>query len=216
MKQQSSLHVLLHLLRILENTCTMSGDHIRKLIVGISGATNSGKSTLVGQLLSALPNCSAIHQDDYYLEPGDKRLTWIPELNHENWDEMKAMEMDKLVRNIQQWARPKETHSPGDHSIPILLVDGFLLYNYKPLNEVFDKRYFLEVNRTVCWRRRRDRDYDPPDVPGYFDQIVWPAYLNNLEGIKDQTDITFLDGTRQKEELFQTVLKDILSMMSSY
>lgn len=190
----------------------MSGDHARKLIIGISGATNSGKSTLVDLLLSALPNCSAIHQDDYYLESGDKRLTWIPELNHENWDEMKAMEMDKLVRDIQDWS--SDTIKLSHSSTSILLVDGFLLYNYKPLNQLFNKRYFLEVNRDVCWSRRREREYIPADVPGYFDKIVWPAYLDNLKEIKEQTDITFLDGTSNKEELFQTVLKDILSIAS--
>ncbi|XP_021346155.1 nicotinamide riboside kinase 2-like [Mizuhopecten yessoensis] len=189
----------------------MSGDHIEKLVIGISGATNSGKSTLVEQLVSALPNCSAIHQDDYYLEPGDERLTWIPELNHENWDEMKALEMERLVRDIQQWVR--DTHSPGGDSISVLLVDGFLLYNYRPLNELFSKRYFLNVSQTVCRSRRSERNYEPPDVPGYFDQIVWPAYLESREEIKDQSDITFLDGTSKKEDIFQTVLKDILSVI---
>ncbi|XP_060064074.1 nicotinamide riboside kinase 1-like [Ylistrum balloti] len=176
-------------------------------------ATNSGKSTLVKQLVSALPSCSAIHQDDYFLEPGDKRLTWIPELNHEHWDEMKAIEMDKLVSDIQQWM--KKISSQSDHSSSILLVDGFLLYNYRPLNAVFSKRYFLDVNKSVCRSRRSERDYDPPDVPGYFDKIVWPAYLNNFEEIKDMTGITFLDGTIKQEDIFQIVLKDILSIIPS-
>uniref|UniRef100_A0A2K5IEI8 Nicotinamide riboside kinase 2 n=1 Tax=Colobus angolensis palliatus TaxID=336983 RepID=A0A2K5IEI8_COLAP len=40
-----------------------------KLIVGIGGMTNGGKTTLTNSLLRALPNCCVIHQDDFFKAP---------------------------------------------------------------------------------------------------------------------------------------------------
>ena len=33
------------------------------------------------------------------------------------------------------------------------------------------------------------RHYDPPDVPGYFDAVVWPEHLKHLDAIQEQQDI---------------------------
>lgn len=50
--------------------------------------TNSGKSTIVEKLLQEMPNATVVHQDYYFLPPGDPRLepVYIPELDHHNWE----------------------------------------------------------------------------------------------------------------------------------
>lgn len=208
-----SLHVQPEITRKFRNS--MSGDLISHLVIGISGATNSGKSMLVDELATVLPNCSLIHQDDYFLNEGDERLLWIPELNHNNWDDRSAIEMDRLVGDIREWMMDPP-HTGSSEHVPILLVDGFLLYNYRPLNEVFNKRYFLKISEAVCRSRRSKRGYIPPDVPGYFDKVVWPTYLEHLEEIRDQSDIKFLDGTDKKEDLIEEVRKEVHEIISLY
>lgn len=39
------------------------------------------------------------------------------------------------------------------------------------------------------------RKYEPPDVPGYFEQYVWPAYELHVEQIVRSPRYSVLDGT---------------------
>ena len=39
----------------------------------------------------------------------------------------------------------------------------------------------------------RTRDYNPPDVPGYFDKVVWPHYIQAYSEIMERDDISELN-----------------------
>uniref|UniRef100_A0A493TNC9 Nicotinamide riboside kinase 2 n=1 Tax=Anas platyrhynchos platyrhynchos TaxID=8840 RepID=A0A493TNC9_ANAPP len=41
------------------------------IVIGIGGVTNGGKTTLTRKLMQALPNCSVVHQDDFF-KPQDE------------------------------------------------------------------------------------------------------------------------------------------------
>lgn len=47
---------------------------------------------------------------------------------------------------------------------------------------------------TLGEKRRVTRTYEPPDVPGYFEQYVWPAYEGHVEKIRGNTSVRLLDG----------------------
>ncbi|KAG8711955.1 ribosylnicotinamide kinase [Ceratobasidium sp. 423] len=44
---------------------------IRVITVGIGGASSAGKTTLARQLSSVLPECTVVHQDDYWSDPDE-------------------------------------------------------------------------------------------------------------------------------------------------
>ncbi len=71
------------------------------LVVGLSGATCSGKSTLAKALSSAFPNAKCLNQDDYYLQETDSRHTWVAELKHINWDVVTAFDMEAFDKAVE-------------------------------------------------------------------------------------------------------------------
>ncbi|CAC5414377.1 NRK1_2 [Mytilus coruscus] len=192
-----------------EITCSLeNGMKLKNVfIIGISGPSNSGKTSLTSCLQKSLPGSSHICQDSYFHPPGDKRLTWVPEVQNHNWEVFSSLDMDSMVKDVKKW---KEKWMEEVQDKPsILLVEGFTIFNYGPLNELFDKRYFLVTSEETCRQRRLTRYYNPPDVPGYFDKVVWPHHIQNFGEITERVDINFIKEGMSKEEIFTQVKNDI-------
>ncbi|XP_041643754.1 nicotinamide riboside kinase 1 [Cheilinus undulatus] len=192
---------------------------MKTLVVGVGGMTNGGKSTLSKSLHQQIPNSCIIAQDSYF-----KDDSVVPMDSHgfKQYDMLDALHMDTMMTDVDSWRRdpesflrqcgliPEQTTPSEEEEVFVLIVEGFLIFNHRPLNELFDKRYFMEIPYEICKKRRSSRVYRPPDPPGYFDGHVWPMYLKNrreMEGMV--TGIVFLDGLKPKEELLAAVCKDV-------
>uniref|UniRef100_A0A3Q0RKP2 Muscle-specific beta 1 integrin binding protein n=1 Tax=Amphilophus citrinellus TaxID=61819 RepID=A0A3Q0RKP2_AMPCI len=151
-----------------------------KCIIGIGGVTNGGKTTLTKNLIKALPNCCVVHQDDFF----KVMIT--------------ALDMEAMTNTIKGWIENpvKFARSHGvslssasasdladpDEQIHILIVEGFLLYNYPPLLDVFDKCYYITIPYEECKRRRRGKKFidhcSDPNVdclPFYLRHTFWDS-----------------------------------------
>uniref|UniRef100_H2V1L7 Nicotinamide riboside kinase 1 n=1 Tax=Takifugu rubripes TaxID=31033 RepID=H2V1L7_TAKRU len=201
----------------MSRNCVARASEIKKLIVGIGGMTNGGKSTLSQSLHQQIPNSCVIAQDSYFKVEDESE---VPEDSHgfKQYDLLDALHMDTMMSDVDSWRRDpvqflrQRSLKPSDEQLFVLIVEGFLIFNYRPLNLLFDKRYFMEIPYDVCKRRRSLRVYTPPDPPGYFDGHVWPMYLKNRIEMEDSTPgigELFLDGQKPKEELLSGVRDDV-------
>ncbi|XP_077281226.1 nicotinamide riboside kinase [Temnothorax americanus] len=185
-------------------------------VVGISGATCSGKSTLADKIRDTFPTSITLRQDDFFLLPDDPRHVKIQELNHINWDVITSLDMQKMYSDVR-----KILESPGrtaTASKRLLILDGFLLFKHKAIADLCDCKYFLTLTKEQCWERRKNRIYEPPDVPGYFDKIVWPEYVKYKNAVVRNNEmcktITFIDGSKDMEEIYEGVSNEISHVVS--
>lgn len=75
----------------------------RYLVVGISGVTCGGKSSLAKRLQSAHPSSILIQQDDYFFPEGHPRHVPAPGMPHHcNWDCTGALDMERLLQDVRQ------------------------------------------------------------------------------------------------------------------
>ncbi|XP_016078518.1 PREDICTED: nicotinamide riboside kinase 1 isoform X1 [Miniopterus natalensis] len=184
---------------------------MKTFVIGISGVTNGGKTTLAKNLEKHLPNCSVISQDDFF-KPESEIET--DENGFLQYDVLEALNMEKMMSTVSCWMEsPRRSLVSADwksEEIPILIIEGFLLFNYKPLDTIWNRSYFLTIPYEECKRRRSTRVYEPPDPPGYFDGHVWPMYLKHRREIEDiMWEIVYLDGTKSEEDLFSQVYEDL-------
>ncbi|XP_037337857.2 nicotinamide riboside kinase 1 isoform X2 [Pungitius pungitius] len=192
---------------------------MKTLVVGVGGITNGGKSTLSKSLHLQIPNSCLIAQDSYFK---DDSVVPVDTNGFKQYDKLDALLMDTMMGEVDSWRRdpeaflrrrgpnPERTTPSADEAVHVLIVEGFLIFNHGPLNELFYKRYFMEIPYDVCKRRRSSRVYTPPDPPGYFDGHVWPMYLKNRQEMESMgTEILFLDGLKPKEELLAHVYRDV-------
>ncbi|XP_060894678.1 nicotinamide riboside kinase 1 isoform X2 [Labrus mixtus] len=192
---------------------------MKTLVVGVGGMTNGGKSTLSMSLHQQIPNSCIIAQDSYFK---DDSVVPVDSHGFKQYDMLDALHMDTMMSDIDSWRRdpeaflkqcgpfPEQTAASADEEVFVLIVEGFLIFNHRPLNELFDRSYFMQIPYEVCKKRRSSRVYMPPDPPGYFDEHVWPMYLKNRREMERMVSgIVFLDGLKPKEELLAAVCKDV-------
>ncbi|XP_051856832.1 nicotinamide riboside kinase 2-like [Antechinus flavipes] len=191
-----------------------------KYIIGIGGMTNGGKTTLTNRLIKTLPNCCVIHQDDFY-KPQDQ--IEVGEDGFKQWDVLESLGMEAMLNTVLEWLNnpmkfasthginiqqnSQESNSDDTH---ILILEGFLLYSYKPLLDLYSRRYFLAVPYEECKRRRSTRNYKVPDPPGLFDGHIWPMYQKYRQEMENNgVDVVHIDGLKSRDELYHQVLEDI-------
>ncbi|RKF63919.1 Nicotinamide riboside kinase [Erysiphe neolycopersici] len=75
----------------------MADDILKTVIVGISGASSSGKTTLCQLLMEIFPNLLVIHEDNFF-KPKDE----IPyKEGFQNWDCAEALSMPDIIESLK-------------------------------------------------------------------------------------------------------------------
>lgn len=133
------------------------------MIIGIAGASRSGKSTLSKLLALALKeySCKIISLDDFAL-PIDE----IPKINGEvDWEHPAGIDFDKLRQTIND---AKSTYD-------IIIVEGFLLFYPITIFHLFHKTIFIDIDEnTFIARKKLDKRWGK--VTDEYAQHIWASF----------------------------------------
>jgi nicotinamide/nicotinate riboside kinase len=178
-----------------------SYDLVETKLIGISGCTNSGKSTLCKFLKNEFNNSICLNQDDYYRERNEDNLEYVSEADSFNFDVITAIDMDRFKKDIIK------LRDSGIYDF--IFIDGFLIYADRELVDLLDIKYFILLNKEESRRRRESRQYKTIDTPNYFEKCVWVEYSKYLKFCKSSyIDIIYIDGTNPIQEIVNFVIND--------
>ncbi|KAK9494935.1 P-loop containing nucleoside triphosphate hydrolase protein [Lipomyces doorenjongii] len=174
-------------------------------LIGVSGPSSSGKSTLARLLRHVLPKSFILHEDDFY-----KAETEIPVVNGiEDWDCPEAVDFialraaidyikknRKLPDNVHYKEDQNNLGTPpvsndeadeikrqvlGENSVAenteFCIVDGFLLFNDDVITKQLDIKFLLRAPYESLKKRREARS-GYATIEGFW--VDPPGYFENI------------------------------------
>lgn len=216
--------------QVIRKTASMK----KTIIIGISGASASGKSLLANTIVNELGSDQVvvISEDSYYKDHSNIAFEERAKINY---DHPNSLDHELLSQHLQQLQlgesvevpiynhskhiREKNTRLIGQHSI--IVLEGILLFVEKPLRELMDIRIFMETALDICLIRRLKRDINERGrtldcVISQYEETVRPMFLQFIEPSKRYADIIVPrgGGNRIAIDMIKAKMRELLGRES--
>lgn len=204
------------------------------IIIGISGASASGKSLLANTIVNELGSDQVvvISEDSYYKDRNDLPFAERETINYDHPDSLdhdllaqhllslqQGLSVEVPVYNHSEHARTSETRTIGNHTI--IVLEGILLFVEKALRDIMDIRIFMETPLDICLIRRLNRDIlqrqrTMESVLEQYESTVRPMYLQFIDPSKRYADIIVPRGgeNRIAIDMIKAKMKELLNGVS--
>ena len=177
------------------------------LIIGIAGGTGCGKTTVVNQILTELPEgeVGVISQDSYYKDTSHLSFDERVKIN---FDHPRSIDFELLESHLRDLREGKDIHQPvysfikhnrtGDiiltHPRKVMIVEGILILTNPELREMFDIKIFVHADSDERLIRRLKRDIsergrDLDEVLARYKNTLKPMHQQFIEPMKEYADI---------------------------
>lgn len=200
------------------------------LIIGIAGGTGCGKTTVVDQILSELPEgeIGIISQDSYYNDTS--HLTW-EERSSINFDHPRSIDFNLLVQHLKELKDGTIVEQPiysflhhnrtGDtiltHPRKVMIVEGILILTNPKLRDMFDIKIFVHADSDERLIRRLKRDIadrgrDMEEVLSRYQNTLKPMHEQFIEPMKEYADIIIPNNNYNTVaiDIVRTIINDSL------
>ncbi|VFP79880.1 uridine kinase [Candidatus Erwinia haradaeae] len=194
--------------------------HHQCVIVGISGASASGKSLIARTLYHEVrdrfgdENIGVIPEDAYYRDQG--HLT-MAERVQTNYDHPNAMDHGLLLQHLQMLKAGLAINLPiysyTEHTRTIktlhfkpkkvIILEGILLLTNAKLRQEMNFSIFVDTSLDICLIRRMKRDVNErgrsmDSVMAQYQKTVRPMFLQFIEPCKQYADIIVPRGGKNR------------------
>ncbi|KUI99881.1 MULTISPECIES: uridine kinase [Vibrio] len=195
-------------------------DHNQCVIIGIAGASASGKSLIASTIYRELRAKVGDHQigviteDRYYK---DQSHLSMEQRVKTNYDHPSALDHDLLCEHLQQLVRGESVDVPEysytehtrtentHHMNPkkVIILEGILLLTEPRLRELMHATIFMDTPLDICLLRRVKRDVEErgrtlDSVLKQYQETVRPMFLQFIEPSKQYADIIVPRGGKNR------------------
>ncbi|MGB1272501.1 MAG: uridine kinase [Endozoicomonas sp.] len=167
----------------------------KTILVGIAGASASGKSLLAETLMEELQSehLCVISEDSYYR---DQSHLNIEERIRTNYDHPESMDHALMLEHMKQLKNGDGVNVPlydyTQHNrkeetrrvepARVIIYEGILLFTSPAIRKAFDLRFFMDTPLDICLIRRMKRDIltrgrDVDSVIKQYLETVRPMYM---------------------------------------
>lgn len=179
-------------------------------LIGITGGSGSGKSTVVRKIHEANRDSVCIEQDNYY-----KSATFVSNDNITayNFDHPDAFDMDLMMANLEDLKAGRAIEMPqydfvhhrrkGEtlHVEPksIIIVDGLMVLYDRRIRDLLDLKLYVDTPADIRFVRRLVRDINErgrtvESVVEQYVNVVRPGHMNFVEPCKEFADLVIPEG----------------------
>lgn len=205
------------------------------IIIGISGASASGKSLLANTIVNEVGSDQVviISEDAYYKDHSSLPFEERAKVNYDHPDAFDHELLYTHLLDLQQGKsveipiynhslhiRENETRKIGKHSI--IVLEGILLFVESKLRELMDIRIFMETALDICLIRRLKRDMKErgrslDSVLKQYDETVRPMYLQFIDPSKRYADLIVPrgGGNRIAIDMIKAKMRELLKGQSN-
>ena len=179
-------------------------------IIGITGGSGSGKSTVVKRIKERYPNAVLIEMDNYY-----KSATFVNNSNITayNFDHPDAFDMDLMMQNLASLKEGKSCMMPQYDFVhhtrkeefvkvepsSIIVIDGLMVFYDERVRKLLDLKLYVDTPADIRFIRRLMRDVAErgrtvESVIEQYTNVVRPGHYNFIEPSKAYADLIIPEG----------------------
>jgi uridine kinase len=195
-------------------------ENTKCVIVGIAGASASGKSLIANTIYNELREKVGDHQigviteDSYYKDQSHLNMD---ERVKTNYDHPNALDHDLLCQHLEQLSRGNTVevpeysyveHTRTDNTSTmtakkVIILEGILLLTDPRLRELMHATIFMDTPLDICLLRRVKRDVEErgrtlDSVLKQYQKTVRPMFLQFIEPSKQYADIIVPRGGKNR------------------
>lgn len=199
-------------------------------LIGITGGSGSGKSTVVRRIKEAYPEAVVISQDSYY-----RSAPFISNDNITayNFDHPDAFDMDLMLDNLRNLKDGRACmmpqydfvhHRRRDEFVRVepsnlIILDGLMIFYDERIRDVLDLKLYVDTPADIRFIRRLQRDIKErgrtvESVIEQYTKVVRPGHFNFIEPMKEYADIIIPEGG-YNENAMQVIFSFVSSIMRS-
>lgn len=179
-------------------------------VIGISGGSGSGKTTIVRRIAEIVPDFIVLPQDNYYKSSDQVSNTNITAFNFDHPEAFDTPLLAKHLRRLKK-GQPVEmpqydfvNHRREDQTVHVgakrlIILEGILVFFHRELRDLIDVKLFVDTPDDIRFIRRLQRDINErgrtvESVIRQYLEVVRPGHYQFIEPTKAYADLIIPEG----------------------